>query len=305
MAGALAPVVWLMILASLLFGAAGVLDGIYPGGPNFSLQAYGGVGWTSYVLGLVNLFVAVFIARGSERSLVVRIGLAALFVVERTTTAFFPVQKSTPSIGVHLTTAVIEAVILNATWRVWRLGRTATAVDMASLALATAGGPAAVAAPAPAVGSATDPPPSRPRGSMALRTAPRIPPGATRAIALLAFILAGSFVADALLLGIVPGVTGEVSAADWLVYLYAVIVLVVAAVAVGGRRLPLRLLLVVSVILFLERAFTPFLPVGQAQGTTSLALHVLSAVIALLLAAVCAAALRSTRLRHAPPLPPT
>ena len=55
MAGALAPVVWLMVLASLLFGAAGILDGIYPGGPQWSFEAYGGLGWTSYAFGIVNL----------------------------------------------------------------------------------------------------------------------------------------------------------------------------------------------------------------------------------------------------------
>ncbi len=37
MAGALRPVVLLMLVASVLFVAAGVLDGAYPGGPAWSI----------------------------------------------------------------------------------------------------------------------------------------------------------------------------------------------------------------------------------------------------------------------------
>lgn len=131
MAGAVRPAVLLMQLASMLFFLAGLLDGIYPGGKSWSLEAYGGFGWTSYGFGLMNLIVAQLIARGSERMLVLRIGLAAVFMVERVVTAFLPVPKADASIGVHLGTALLEAVILLTTTRVWRMGR----VEEADLSL--------------------------------------------------------------------------------------------------------------------------------------------------------------------------
>jgi hypothetical protein len=303
MAGALAPVVWLMVLASLLFAAAGVIDGIYPGGGQWSLDAYGGLGWTSYAFGLVNLLVALFIARGSERSLTLRIGLAAVFVVERTTTAFFPVPKSLPSVGVHLTTALIEAVILTATWRVWRLGQT-YAADLAILALPQAGGAAVVAGgarPLVAAGPIVAERAASPRraGPASAKAAPRIAPGTSRVIALLAFLLAGSFVVQALAAGIVPGVTVALSSPDWLVYLYALAVLVISAFAMSGRRLSLRLLFLVCTILFLERLLTPLIE-GGLGDTTKLAFHAIGALIAIALAIVCAAALRSRRSVAAP-----
>ena len=299
MAGAIAPVVWLMVLASILFGAAGWLDGIYPGGPEWSFAAYGGLGWTSYAFGIVNLLVAVFIARGSERSLTLRIGLAAVFVVERVTTAFFPVPKSLPSVGVHLATALIEAVILTATWRVWRLGH-AVGADMSLLTLPQAGGAAVVGGgraliAIPGVPERAASP--RRAGPASARVVRGIPAGTSRVIAILAFLLAGSFVVDALAAGIVPGVTADLSSPEWLVYLYALGVLVVSAFAVGGRRLSLLLLLLVCAILFLERILTPLIA-GSADAT-SLGLHAIGALIALALAVVCAAALRS----HPSPAP--
>jgi len=304
MAGAIAPVVWLMVLASILFGAAGFLDGIYPGGGEWSFSSYGGLGWTSYAFGVVNLLVALFIARGSERSLTLRIGLAAVFVVERVTTAFFPVPKSLPSVGVHLATALIEAIILTATWRVWRLGHMGVA-DLSLLTLPQAGG-AAVAGGGPP--SLVVVPPSAPEraasprraGPASARVARRIPPGTSRVIAVLAFLLAGSLVVDGLAAGIVPGVTVDLGSPDWLVYLYAFAVLVISAFAVSGRRLSLRLLLLVCVVLFLERAITSLLAAGSSLDATTLGLRGAGAFLALALAVVCAAAIRATRTSAAP-----
>ena len=293
MAGAVAPVVLIMVLASLLFGAAGVLDGIYPGGPNWSFTAYGGWGWTSYVFGLVNLVVALFIARGSERSLTLRIGLAAFFILERTTSAFFPSTKSLPSIGVHLATALVEAVILAATMRVWRLGH-APVADLSMLTLPQSGGaavaarPALVAAVATPVERAASPQRAGPRSALVAR---RIAPGTSRVIAVLAFLLAGSFVVQALAAGIIPGVTVSLSSPAWLVYLYALAVIVISAFAMSGRRMSLVLLLVVCLVLFLERLFTPLLS-GGGIDATALALHAIGALMALALAVVCASALR-------------
>jgi hypothetical protein len=296
MAGAIAPVVWLMVLASVLFGAAGFIDGIYLGGPQWSLEAYGGLGWTSYAFGLVNLLVALFIARGSERSLTLRIGLAAVFVVERITTAFFPVPKSLPSVGVHLSTALIEAVILTATWRVWRLGQ-AGAADLSLLTIPQAGGAAVAAPPRSMVGAPAAPveraASPRRAGPASALVARRIAPGTSRVIAVLAFLLAGSFVVQALAAGVVPGVTVSIDSPAWLVYLYALAVLIISAFAMGGRLLSLRLLLLVSLVLSLERVLTPL--IAGIGDVTSLGLHAIGALLALALAVVSASALRSGR----------
>jgi hypothetical protein len=133
MALALRPAVLLMALASALFFVAGALDGIYPGGPAWSFDAYGGLGWTSYAFGLVNAAVALQIARGSERMLVSRVGIAFVFVIERAVSAFLPTPKGDASIAVHLITAGLEALILLTTFRVWRMGR----VSAAELSLLT------------------------------------------------------------------------------------------------------------------------------------------------------------------------
>ena len=87
MARALRPAVLLILVASLLFLVDGYLDGIYPGGPNWSFDAYSGLGWTSYLFAFVNAVVAFLIARGSERMLALRIGLAAFFIFERPVSA--------------------------------------------------------------------------------------------------------------------------------------------------------------------------------------------------------------------------
>ena len=104
MAGALRPVVLLMLLASVLFVAAGILDGAYPGGPTPLLD----LASVSYVFALVNTLVAILVARGSERSLALRMGLSLFFVFERPVSAFLIGQKTTPSIAVHLVLSLIH-----------------------------------------------------------------------------------------------------------------------------------------------------------------------------------------------------
>ena len=109
MAGALRPVVILMLVASALFVAAGLIDGVYPGGGAWSL---GNLSVLSYVFAVVNTAVAVLVARGSEKSLALRMGLSLFFVVERPLSAFFVGPRSTASIAVHLATAVGEHILL-------------------------------------------------------------------------------------------------------------------------------------------------------------------------------------------------
>ena len=60
-AGALRPVVVLMLLASVLFVAAGVLDGVYPGGDAWDLSNIAAV---SYLFAVINTVVAILVARG-------------------------------------------------------------------------------------------------------------------------------------------------------------------------------------------------------------------------------------------------
>ena len=62
MAGALRPVVLLMLFASLLFVLAGVLDGAYPGGASWFTGTSADFAALSYVFGLVNTVVALLVA---------------------------------------------------------------------------------------------------------------------------------------------------------------------------------------------------------------------------------------------------
>lgn len=136
MAGAMRPAVVLIALASILFLVAGGLDAWY-GSPDYASIE-------SYAFGIVNLVVAVLIARGNERILALRMGLAAFFVVERPVTALvFPTPLD--AVAVHFVTAVVELVILVSTLRVWHLGHSVGAADLSMLSLT-----AEPAAPVPA-----------------------------------------------------------------------------------------------------------------------------------------------------------
>ena len=275
MAGALRPVVVLMVLASALFVVDGWLDGAYPGGDGWiGGPAYHGLGVLAYIFAIINAAIALVIARGSERTLLGRIGLSAFFLAERPLTAYLLGEKPPLSVGVHLATAVVELVILLGALRVWRLGRSIEEPDMnAAFALD---------APSPAAPEADD----------AVR--PGLPQTTAWMIGSLTILLAAALVADGIFAGFVPGGKQWGTAGDgagWVVYLYAVVALTVALPAVHGRTLALRVLLALALILFIERAFSPFaLRMFEPVG---LALHVFAAFIALALALLTVSAIRA------------
>ncbi len=109
-------------------------------------------------------------------------------------------------------------------------------------------------------------------------------------------MLAVVLVADGLVSGFVPGgrewgLSGDAS--GWLVYLFAIVVLTVAARAVHGGTLALRLLLVTALLFVIERAFSPF--ALRVVDPVALVLHELAAFVALALALACAGAIRGQR----------
>lgn len=279
MAGALRPVVILMLIASILFVLAGIFDGVYPGGPT----SFADVAALSYVFAIINTVVAYLVARGSERSLALRMGLSLFFVVERPASAFLVGSHSTPSIVVHLATAIVELVILVAGLGVWRLGHSVAAGDMDELF---------------SVDSPTPPaPPTERDDPMATRSS-TLPPSTAWLVGLTTLLLAAVLVADGVASNFVPGgrqwgVSGESS--GWLVYLFAVVVLTVATRAVKGGRLALRLLAITALIFFIERAFSPF--ALRVVDPVALALHGLAAFVALAVALSAASAIRGSRSR--------
>ena len=334
MAGALRPAVLFILFASVLFLVDGYLDGVYPGGPHGSFDAYSGLGWTSYLFAFANAIVAIAIARGSERMLALRIGLAAFFIFERPVSAIALGVKPIESIAVHVLTALVEATILASTMRVWRLGHSFSDTDMSLLALPATPATALAGASAgtPFVESVEAIPASRRRGPSfklprfgrggpagaadlgtaepavaveqpVIEPAPKVrEPMATRVrtisrrmtwtLGLLSLVLAAVLVADGVAAGVVPGVSVDLASPGWLVYVFALVLLVVASRAVHGGRFAIRLLMVVALIYFLERAFTPF--ALRTSDPISLALHLAGALVALVLALASAAALRAT-----------
>lgn len=280
MARALRPVVILMLLASGLFVAAGVLDGVYPGGESWSATLPA----VSYVFAVVNTFVAILVARGSERSLALRMGLSIFFVIERPASAFVLGAKTAPSIGVHLATALVELVILVSAIRVWRLGHSVPSGELdqlLSLDAASASTPASEPEAAPR------------RGPVKLR------PRSAWLIGITTLLLAALLVADGVMSGFVPGgrqwgVSG--ASGGWLVYVCALVALVVATRAVQGGRFALRLLTLLALIAFVERALSPF--ASRAFDPVALGMHALAALAALAVALACAGALRGTRAKH-------
>ena len=277
MAGALRPVVLLMLFASLLFVVDGFFDGVYPGGPAWFTGRYNNLAEISYLFAIVNTVVAVMVARGSERSLQSRIGLSVFFLIERPITAFALGPKPVESIVTHFATAAVELLILVTALRVWRLGNTAPDVD-SLFALEGSTPTATQLEPAPDV---------RRRGSAAITTRN------SWLIGGVAVALAIALVADGLYEGYVPGGKSWTTSADgsgWIVYLFAAVVLSVAARAVHGAKLALRALIAIALILFIERSFTPFSM--REQDPIVLALHAVGAFASLALALVTAAAIR-------------
>ncbi|MBM4420867.1 MAG: hypothetical protein FJ034_04665, partial [Chloroflexi bacterium] len=127
------PVALLMVLATVLLVLDGVVDGVRPGGDAWLNDVYHGLGWTSYLFAVVNLLVALLVARGSERTLLARVGLSGFFLVERPVTAFLLGPKPIESVIIHAATAVVELVILLGALRVWRLGRSFEDEDVSAL----------------------------------------------------------------------------------------------------------------------------------------------------------------------------
>ena len=274
MAGALRPVVLLMLFASLLFVVDGFFDGVYPGGPAWFTGRYNNLAEIAYLFAIINTVVAVMVARGSERSLQSRIGLSVFFLIERPITAFALGPKPVESIVTHLATAAVELLILITALRVWRLGNAAPDVD--SLFALEGSKPAT----RPDAGAE-----SPRRDATAMRNALLI--GGT------AIALALVLIADGIYEGYVPGGKGWTTSLDgsgWIVYLFAAVMLSVAARAVHGAKLALRALIGIALILFLERSFTPFSM--REQDPIVLALHALGAFASLALALVTASVIR-------------
>jgi len=283
MAGALRPVVLLMLVASVLFVVDGVLDGVYPGGPAWFTGRYQNLAEIAYIFAILNTLVAYLVARGSERSLIARIGLSAFFVVERPLTAFILGPKELPAVIVHVATAVVELVILVTAVRVWRLGHSIGEAEMSSLFGLQS------ASPMPRPADDEDEPSPRP-------SSPGLPRKTTWMLGIITIVLAAVLVADGIVSGFVPGgrewgLSGDAS--GWLVYLFAAVALIVAARAVHGGTLALRLLLATALLFVVERAFSPF--ALRVVDPIALVLHELAAFVALALALACASAIRGRR----------
>ena len=283
MAGALRPVVLLMLVASVLFVVDGILDGVYPGGPAWFTGKYQNLAEIAYVFAILNTLVAYLVARGSERSLIARIGLSAFFVVERPLTAFVLGPKELPAVIVHLATAVVELVILVTAVRVWRLGHSIGEAEMSSLFGLQS------SSPMPVPANDEDEPSPR-------QASPGLPQKTAWMLGIITIVLAVVLVADGIVSGFVPGgrewgLSGDAS--GWLVYLFAIVVLTVAARAVHGGTLALRLLLATALLFVIERAFSPF--ALRVVDPIALVLHELAAFVALALALACASAIRGRR----------
>ena len=283
MAGALRPVVLLMLVASVLFVVDGILDGVYPGGPAWFTGKYQNLAEVAYVFAILNTLVAYLVARGSERSLIARIGLSAFFLVERPLTAFILGPKELPAVIVHLATALVELVILVSAVRVWRLGHSIGEAEMSSLFGLQS------SSPMPVPANDEDEPSPR-------QASPGLPQKTAWMLGIITIVLAVVLVADGIVSGFVPGerewgLSGDAS--GWLVYLFAIVALTVAARAVHGGTLALRLLLATALLLVIERAFSPF--ALRVVDPIALVLHELAAFVALALALACASAIRGRR----------
>jgi hypothetical protein len=287
------PVVALMLLATVLFVIDGILDHNYAilHNPNEPfLDEFKGVGWTSFVFAVANLVMTVAVARGSERTLLGRIALSAFFIIERPLTAFILGPKPIESVVVHFATALVELVILVGALRVWRLGHSLVTTDVdAALSLdAPKPGPGAVEAILAAGRAAPAKAAPAVKGKAAAG-----PSSSAWLLGILTLGLAAILVAGGALAGFIPGgrewgIAGDSS--GWLAYLFAVVILTVATRAVHGDRLSLRLLFALALILFVERAFSPF--VLRLTDPAQLGLHALAALVALALALAIARTIR-------------
>jgi hypothetical protein len=276
-AGALRPVVLLMLFASVLFVVDGFFDGVFPGGPAWFTGKYENLAEISYVFAIINTAVAIMVARGSERSLQSRIGLSVFFLIERPVTAFALGPKPFESIVTHFATAGVELLILVTALRVWRLGNTPHDADTLF----------ALEGSSPTAGKSepTEKTPTSRNQAIAARDA--------WLIGGVALALALAMIADGVYEGYVPGGKGwttSINGSGWIVYVFAGVVLAVAARAVHGAKLGLRALIGIALILFIERSFTPFSV--REQEPVVLALHAVGAFASLAVALVTAGAIR-------------
>ena len=277
MAGALRPVVLLMLLASVLFVVDGIFDGVYPGGAAWFTGKYDNLAEVSYLFAILNTVVAIMVARGSERSLQSRIGLSVFFLIERPVTAFALGPKPVESIVTHFATAGVELLILITALRVWRLGNAAPDVDTL---FSLEGSSPTSAKPE------QDTQLVRRSGSGVAARNAWVIGGVTLALAL-------ALVADGIYEGYVPGGRAWTASGDgsgWIVYVFAAVALAVAARAVHGGKVALRALIGIALILFLERSFTPFSM--REQDPIVLALHAVGAFVSLAVALVTASVIR-------------
>jgi hypothetical protein len=278
------PVVVLMLVATVLFIADGILDHNVAGRGGF--DDHKGIGWTSYLFAFVNLLMAVAVARGSERTLLGRIAVSLFFIVERPVTAFVLGPTPVEAIAVHLATALVELVIFVGALRLWRLGHSLVPADMDAMFALDSAAPrpdATLPAPMPAV------PVDTPVGTDA-----RAGEDSAWLLGILTLLLAAILVADGAAAGFIPGgvewgLSG--SSSGWLVYLFALVILAVATRAVHGGTTALRLLFALALIFFVERAFSPF--ALKIVDPVQLGLHGLAAFVALGLALATARAIRS------------
>jgi hypothetical protein len=282
-AGALRPVVLLMLFASLLFVVDGFFDGVYPGGPAWFTGKYNNLAEISYIFAIVNTVVAVMVARGSERSLQSRIGLSVFFLIERPVTAFALGPKPVESIVTHLATAGVELLILVTALRVWRLGNAAPDVD----ALFSLDG----SSPTSAKPEQNTEAMRRTSSAVATRNAWLIG-GVTLALAV-------ALIVDGIYEGYVPGGRDWTASSDgsgWIVYVFAAVALAVGARAIHGGTIALRALIGIALILFIERSFTPFSM--REQDPIVLALHAVGAFVSLAVALVTASVIRGGPAPH-------
>ena len=276
MAGALRPVVLLMLLASVLFVVDGFFDGVYPGGPAWFTGKYDNLAEISYVFAILNTVVAIMVARGSERSLQSRIGLSVFFLIERPVTAFALGPKPVESVITHFATAGVELLILVTALRVWRLGNAAPDVDTLF----------SLEGSSPATAKPEHDTEAKGRRSAVARRNTWLIGGVTVALAL-------ALVADGIYEGYVPGGKAWTTSSDgsgWIVYVFAAVALAVAARAMHGGKVALRALIGISLILFIERSFTPFSM--REQDPIVLALHAVGAFVSLAVALVTASVIR-------------
>lgn len=272
-----------MALGSLLFFVAGLLDGAYPGGSGWIDR--GRFSYVSHVFGLVSLIFAVAIARGSERGLLARILLAAIFFGGAVGLAYAHGPRLDAATAAYLVTAMVELLILVNAIRLWRVGQLADARDLDAIFSLDA------PLPVPDLRTALAQPPLGPPPVLPARTA--------RIIGVLSIALVLVLIGDGVIAGFVPGgVEWQLygPASGWLTYLFAGVVAAVAIQALSGSLLSLRLLLVVSLLLFVERPFSPFV-LGQF-GVNTVAMHALGAFVALGLALASVAGLRSAEARR-------